>query len=181
MLCFVVLFCFVFFSLSGSRAFSSLFYVEILSPLQPLWVFPSPWEQGEQSPSYADRGNLTPPVLGPGDGGYRMITQATQASLEGIRVLGLGWKLVCNLGASRSRLLGQSKREAPRGAWVSSHAGPRQLAKPHCWPRWPQSGPPSALRHSAFTATVSWLSSVLAAGLPSPRGAHSVFPLFMVM
>jgi len=106
MLCFVVLF-FFHSVVVGHFPHSSMW--KSLSPLQPLWVFPSPWEQGEQSPSYADRGNLTPPVLGPGGGGYRMITQATQASLEGIGVLGWGWKLVCNLGTSWSRLLGREQ------------------------------------------------------------------------
>lgn len=88
-----------------------------------------------------------------------MVIQATQASLEGIRVPGLGWKLVCNLGASRSRLLdGGTEHKAPRGAWVSSHMDLTSSRSPTADPAGRSLALPHLPRQSAFTATTSWLS-----------------------
>lgn len=107
------------------------------------------------------------------DGGYGMVIQATQASLGGIRVPGLGWKLVCNLGASRSRLLdgGGGAQSSTWGLGLLTH-GPRQLTKPHGRPCWPQSCPPSASPPVRLHGQgVLVVFRVLAPGLPSRRGA----------
>lgn len=122
----------------------------------------APWEEEEQSPSYADRGNPNFSSLQagrPGYGGYRLLGNTCIPGKGQSSGFG-GWSV--RWEPPRASCLAGREREAPCGVWVSSHTGP------YLWPHRPLACPSSAHSHSAFTATDP--------GYLQSASSRSVFP-----